>query len=180
MAPLCCCRATDASNVEDLPLQNGLVVERALGTRRIRYRVPKELTSFSPRTTQPAEPSSLRAVIPARVPQEWEDRRRAERFPVALPAFLKFQGENHNARLINLAHGGALIETVATLPPLNSAVALHCGTIVARAMVVWTTDRQIGVKFETSLTDAQVNEQVFRTLAIASRRESKLQSGGLA
>lgn len=118
----------------------------------------------------------MSAVYSTLVAQVWNDRRATDRFPVALPAFIKLEGEKYNVRLINLAHGGALIETFAPLR-LDSTVALHCGTIVIGAAVVWAKDYQIGVKFEAPLTDAQVSEQVFRTLAIASRRELRLQSG---
>lgn len=119
----------------------------------------------------------MHKVNPVRVAQEFRDRRQAERFPVALPAFIEIEGERYNARLINLAHGGALIETLVAHLPISSTAALHCGTIVGRATVVWTNDHQIGLKFEASLTEAQVNEQVLRTFAIASRRELRLQSG---
>ena len=115
---------------------------------------------------------------PIRVAQEWRDRRVAERFPVALPAFIEIEGTRYNARLINLAHGGALIETFVPHTPISSMAALHCGTIVCLAKVVWTNDCQIGLKFEASLTEEQVNEQLLRTFAIAARRELKLQSGG--
>lgn len=117
----------------------------------------------------------MNSAIPARVAQESPDRRAAERFPVALPAFIMLEGGTYNVRLTNLAHGGASIETLVPLQ-LNSTMTLHCGTIIVGAVVAWATDFQIGVKFETPLTDAQVSEQVSRTLAIASRRELRLQS----
>lgn len=114
-------------------------------------------------------------VTPARAAQEWIDRRAEDRFPVALPAAIGLGGQKYGARLMNLAHGGALIETTAPLH-LDTTVALHCGTIAARAAVAWTKGNRIGVKFEAPLTDAQVIEQVARTIALDFRRGRKLQS----
>lgn len=119
----------------------------------------------------------MSTAIPA---QERRDRRLAPRFPMVLPTFIEQGGEKYKACLINLAYGGALIETFVPLRLLNSTVALYCGTIVVRALMVWTKDHQIGLKFEAPLTDVQIGEQLFRTRAIASRRESRLQSARLA
>lgn len=121
----------------------------------------------------------MSTAFPARGAQAWQDRREADRLSVILPAFLESDGQKYNARLINLAQGGALIEVFAPMT-LNSIVALHCGAMVARAAVVWAKDLRVGVKFEAPLTDAEVSEQVFRTALIASRRHLRLQSGGLA
>ena len=47
---------------------------------------------------------------------------------------------------------------------------VRCGTINARAIVIWTDGDRAGVKFVHALSDAELNEQVFRCAALESRR----------
>lgn len=117
----------------------------------------------------------MNAVTPARAAHEWIERRSEDRFPVALPAAIGLAGQQYSARLINLAHSGALIETSAPLH-LDTMVALHCGTIIVHAVVAWTKGNHIGLKFKSPLTDAQVIEQVSRTFALEFRRARTLRS----
>jgi hypothetical protein len=98
-----------------------------------------------------------------------EDRRRSERFPVALPASVCLGAAKHTAKLINIVSGGAMLETRVELD-VSAALVVSCGTINARATVVWTEGDRAGVKFVHPLSEAEVNEQVSRCAALESRR----------
>lgn len=114
----------------------------------------------------------LRKAIPSCVSWDQLEQRATERFPMALPGTVRMGDEEYGARIHNLAPGGAMIETAA--PGLvGSLLTLSCGTITAGAAVVWRRDGRLGVGFGVPLTESQVSEQVSRSIAIASRRESK-------
>lgn len=113
---------------------------------------------------------ALSAFWPVWALQDDLDQRSQLRFPVAVPATVELGDEEHGARVLNLATGGAMIETSAPLLP-RSALTLHCGTVTAPATVVWRKDDRIGVAFESPLTDVEVAEQVARSHAIALRRK---------
>lgn len=101
--------------------------------------------------------------------QDDPDRRASDRFPVAIPAAVLFGGTIYCARLMNIAHRGAKIETSAPLE-LHSTLELRVGTVSVRAVVVWLRSSCVGVNFVTGLTDCQIAEQVSRSHALAIKR----------
>lgn len=103
------------------------------------------------------------------------DRRASERFSVVVPATLRTETQDYTAKILDIVHGGAMLEISAPFE-VNSRVLLRCGTVAVHAIVVWSKAGRIGINFETPLTDAQVSEQVSRTTALAARRGLKQQS----
>lgn len=97
------------------------------------------------------------------------EQRATPRLAVAIPAAINVGAQDFGARILNLATGGAMVETSAPVL-LNSALTLRCGTIVAGAVVAWRNAERIGIRFHDPLTEAQVHEQVSRSTALASRR----------
>lgn len=91
---------------------------------------------------------------------------------VGLPAVVRIRDTDHSARIVNIAPGGAMIETSAILD-VGLPVTLRCGSIVADAIVMWSEGFRTGVNFAVSLSDRDLAEQVARTVAISSRRLRK-------
>lgn len=111
----------------------------------------------------------MRAVNSSLAPQPWLDRRKAIRFPAALPVILEIGSRRICAQLINLASAGGCLQADVTPLP-HSDLLLRCGTITVGATVAWSRGNQFGLKFHTMLTDKQIAEQALRTEALASRR----------
>ena len=105
-------------------------------------------------------------------PEALADRRSTKRFPAALPVILELGAKKLCARLIDLGAEGGRVE-VGVIPMPHSDLLLRCGTIFIRATVIWSRGNEIGLKFQSSLTDEQITEQVRRTQALASLRSSK-------
>jgi hypothetical protein len=101
----------------------------------------------------------------------WIEQRTAERLPVSLPAYLEIRGSQHSARLLNVAAGGAMIETGAELAA-GTRLRFSCGTIRVDAVAVWLRQSQCGIKFYTPVADWQLAEQVSRSDALARRRDA--------
>lgn len=87
-----------------------------------------------------------------------------------MPATLRLETQDYTAKILNLVHAGAMLESSAPVEP-NSKVMLRCGTVAANAIVVWSDAGRVGINFETPLTDDQVREHVSRSTALAARRE---------
>lgn len=98
-------------------------------------------------------------------------RRKYDRSEVALPAIVTLAGQDYSARLLNIAHGGAMIECAASFPPAASFL-LRCGSISAGAVIVWEKGGRYGVSFRSPLSDRQVTEQLSRNGAIGSRQRA--------
>lgn len=75
------------------------------------------------------------------------------------PAAIGMRDRQYSARVLNLAQGGALIETFAPLLA-RSALKLRCGTCIVATTVVWRISDRLGINFDAPLTEAQVVEQV--------------------
>lgn len=103
------------------------------------------------------------------------EQRGEARFPVALPATAVVSEHSYSVRVLNVAVRGAMFE-LATLLPSRSRLIFRCGTISAEAVVAWQCDGKMGVKFCEELSDRDVQEQLFRSAAVAARRELKLSS----
>lgn len=97
------------------------------------------------------------------------------RFSVALPATAVVAGHAYSVRVLNVALRGAMFE-LATPLPSRSKLVFRCGTVSANAVIAWQCDGQMGVEFDEDLTDRDVQEQLFRSAAVAARRELKLSS----
>jgi hypothetical protein len=105
----------------------------------------------------------------------WPERRASQRLSVEIPATLRVRSHDYTAKMLNVVHGGAMLESSAPAE-VNSRVALRCGTVVVDATVVWSDAGRVGINFVRPLTDAQVREQVARSTALAAYRQSKQQS----
>lgn len=96
------------------------------------------------------------------------DERRQGRIPVALPGSVTVNDRVVSALIFDLAPGGALIEMpLAVLP--GAKLSLRCGPIFRSATVNWKKGRRIGISFDQSLSDREVDEQIDRSHAIESR-----------
>jgi len=84
------------------------------------------------------------------------DERKQGRIPLALPGSISV-GDR------------ALIETALAILP-GTKVWLRCGPIHRPAIVRWRSGRRAGISFEHSLDIREVDEQIDRSHAIASRR----------
>jgi hypothetical protein len=51
---------------------------------------------------------------------------------------------------------------------------LSCGMIEADAMVVWTDRQTFGIRFAVPVKDAVVDQQIYRSEAMTSRRAGNL------
>lgn len=105
---------------------------------------------------------------------EYAERRAWPRSWVAVPASIRIGDQDYTAKLANIVHGGAMLETTVALD-VGARATVHCGTIAAEAMVIWKEPGRVGVKFITPLTDAEVSEQLSRSAAIAARRAKTAQ-----
>lgn len=108
-------------------------------------------------------------------PEGGRERRASERFSVVVPATLRLGTHDYTAKLLNIVRGGAMLESSAPAE-VGSRVMLRCGTIAVNAIVIWSEAGRIGINFETSLTDTQIEEHVSRSTALSARRQSKRQS----
>jgi hypothetical protein len=100
----------------------------------------------------------------------WLEQRSSERLPISLPAYLEVRGSQHSARLINIAAGGAMIETEATLAT-GTRFRFSCGTIRVDAVAVWSREGKSGIKFYVPVADWQLTEQLSRSDALVRRRD---------
>ena len=107
------------------------------------------------------------------------DKRRAPRTRVALPVLIEVEGGQHSALLHDLSRVGAMIEAGVPLRP-GSDITLSCGTIEARAVVVWKDHSRVGVKFLQSVDDTDISHQVNRSAAASARRERRQLEKGRA
>ena len=112
----------------------------------------------------------------APAPLQWQHRphylpRGTHRKAVSLPAFVRSFGRQYSARVHNLSAGGAMIETAAPLRP-GCEITLCCGSIEARATVVWKKIAHVGMRFHTPIGEADVDRQLCRSDAAAERRRS--------
>ncbi|MDP9423359.1 MAG: hypothetical protein M3Q19_11120 [Pseudomonadota bacterium] len=65
-----------------------------------------------------------------------------------------------------------MIETTAPLA-VGSEIEFHCGSICARASVMWQGKSVFGIKFGRRITGLQVSDQVLRSAALAGRRQGR-------
>jgi len=114
----------------------------------------------------------MRAVEPVSAIPDHFGRRRAYRFPVRLPAYVERDGRKLSARLINLGRSGALIETSGIMD-IGSAMVFHCGAVAVDAVATWVKGNRFGITFTSPLTNEQVQEQLSRGIALASRWEQR-------
>ena len=106
-----------------------------------------------------------------------QDQRAQPRFTVALPALALFGSRRLLISIVNIATDGAMIESGAVLPN-HARLAISCGTVNVTATIVWQgADGQFGLRFNRSLTDRDVNEQIGRSAALNSRRERQVLNG---
>lgn len=98
-----------------------------------------------------------------------DERRGSRRFLVEVPATLTVGSDDHMAKLLNVVGGGAMLETRARLMP-NSRITFRCGSVTVDAVVIWRTAQRIGINFRTSLSDADIDEHLLRSEALADRR----------
>ena len=114
----------------------------------------------------------MNAVTPFRIGAQAVEQRRHPRFPVALPATVITISGEASALILDIAVGGAMIETRLALAP-GAKLALRCGTISVAAKVSWRKKGQIGLAFPLPLNDRDVAEQMGRSHAIAARRSNQ-------
>ncbi|HEX3677674.1 MAG TPA: PilZ domain-containing protein [Sphingomicrobium sp.] len=95
------------------------------------------------------------------------DRRIHPRVPVALPAFLRANGERHSAQLLDLSSGGAKLNCPASLS-LGAAVILDCGTLGRAAVVRWQNGALLGLRFDSELAVREISELIERSKALAA------------
>ena len=84
----------------------------------------------------------MRAVTSSLAPRL--DRRKAERFPAALPVILELGSQRICAQLINLGSGGGRLQAIVTPLP-QSELLLRCGTITVWGTVAWSRGDQFGL-----------------------------------
>lgn len=111
-----------------------------------------------------------------RVPEAGVEQREHVRSALGLPAIVSVEDQDYSARIVNIAPGGAMIETPALLRT-GMSVLLRCGSIFAQAVVVWSSGCQTGVNFVVPLNDRELAEQLARTAAMSSRRLLRHASG---
>lgn len=104
-----------------------------------------------------------------RAPEAELEQREHVRSAVGLPAIVSAGDQDYSARIVNIAPGGAMIETSAVLHA-GMPVLLRCGSIFAQAVVIWSSGCQTGVNFDVPLSDRELAEQLARTAAMSSRR----------
>jgi hypothetical protein len=108
------------------------------------------------------------ATSPAQGSDPYVDRRAHPRVPVALPAFLKANGERHQAQILDLSAGGARLSCAALFATGTTAV-LECGTLARAAVVRWQNDGLLGLCFETMLDEPDVAALADRSASLAVR-----------
>ena len=97
------------------------------------------------------------------------ERRRHDRFPVALPGTIQGPRGEASALIHDIGSGGAMIETELHLWP-GAPVIVRCGTIEAQAIVTRRANGLSGLTFRANLSKQEVEQQVERSRAIAARR----------
>lgn len=85
-----------------------------------------------------------------------------------LPILIEIGGTQYTAVVRNLSSTGALIRTAAPLNLLMK-IEFHCGSICAGGAVVWHHQGAFGIKFDQSICERQLNEQVLRSNAVSDR-----------
>jgi hypothetical protein len=100
------------------------------------------------------------------------DRRAFPRVEVALPAFLKAEGERHSVQLLDLSAGGAKLDCPASLAS-GTAVILDCGTLGRAAVVRWQSDGVVGIQFDSELDAREVSALIDRSKALATRMKAR-------
>ena len=113
----------------------------------------------------------------APAPSQWQHRphhlpRGAHRKAMSLPALIRAFGRQYSARVHNMSVGGAMIETAAPLRP-GCEITLCCGSIEARATIVWKRMAHFGMRFHTPVDEADVDRQLGRSDAAAEHRRSR-------
>lgn len=98
-----------------------------------------------------------------------EVRRGTRRSQAALPVLIRLMGRSHAAKLRNLSHGGAMIETELRLFR-GDEIEFNCGGIEVRARVVWQTGTNFGLQFCTPIPDRDLRAQILRADLLADRR----------
>jgi hypothetical protein len=97
------------------------------------------------------------------------DRRKWLRSDLALPVIVISGGKDYTARITNIAPMGAMLELSAPLTE-GTTLLLRCGSIEAEAVVVWMKNLRIGVMFSAPLNGRQIDVQLSRAAALASRK----------
>ena len=98
-------------------------------------------------------------------------RRESHRLLAVIPVLIRLGDQNFTAKLANIGRGGAMLETAAPIL-VGATITMCCGTVTVDARIVWRKPGQIGVNFQTPLTDPQIQEQVLRSAARAGWRAS--------
>ena len=98
------------------------------------------------------------------------EQRASPRLVIALPILIVLGGKQYSATLRNLSSAGAMIETSAPLITL-SRIEFKCGTICSRGIVLWQRQSAFGIRFRKPIYEQQLNEQISRSGAVASRRK---------
>jgi PilZ domain-containing protein len=102
----------------------------------------------------------------------YADRRVYPRVPVALPAFLKANGERYAVLLLDLSAGGAKLDCPVSLVA-GTAVILDCGTIGRSAVVRWQNGGLVGLCFDSELDGRDVSALLERSKALAAWRKAR-------
>ena len=102
----------------------------------------------------------------------YADRRVFARVPVALPAFLRANGERHSVHLLDLSSGGAKLKCLAEVP-VGTAVLLDCGTLGCAAVVRWQNGGFMGVCFESELNVREVDALKERSRALTALTKTR-------
>lgn len=92
--------------------------------------------------------------VPSR---EWVERAWA-RESVLLPVMVEGFGGKHPAHILDIADGGAMIETDAVLRR-GSTIVLGCGTVDASGVIVWDGAGRYGLKFSPVVRKADITNQ---------------------
>jgi hypothetical protein len=87
------------------------------------------------------------------------DERRSPRFSVLLVARLVTTWGERIVKLRNISATGAMIEGD-RIPPPGTDILLQRGALELFATIVWTRDKQAGLEFEATLTEAELWMQV--------------------
>jgi hypothetical protein len=101
----------------------------------------------------------------------YADRRYA-RVPVALPAFLRANGERHAVQIPDLSPGGAKLDCPVSLPT-GTAVILGCGTLGWSAVVRWQSAGVMGLCFDSELDAREASALIQRSEAMATRMKTR-------
>jgi hypothetical protein len=84
------------------------------------------------------------------------DQRAHTRFPVAIPVITQADATKRSASVLNITVDGAMIRTSSSLP-IGSSVVINFGSTSVVAKVIWQRpDGEGGVKFERSLSAAEL------------------------